>query len=148
MKALVLAGGQGSRLKNLTDDKNKCLYEFRNRPLIEYSLENARKARVTEIVIIVSYKAELIINRFGNNYKGTPIKYVIQWDPKGVVHAIECSQNTLGNTDFMLFLADEVFIDPRHLEMIQCFEKQNVFALCGIVEVNNSTEIKKTYAVI
>ena len=66
MKALVLAGGRGSRLQKLTNNKSKCMREFRGHPLIEYSLENARRAGVNEIVIVVGYKAESIINRFGH----------------------------------------------------------------------------------
>ena len=74
MKALVLAGGRGSRLQNFTENKNKSMQEFNGRPLIEYSLQNAKRAGVDEIVIVVGYKAEQIINRFGNHYDGTPVK--------------------------------------------------------------------------
>jgi len=148
MKALVLAGGRGSRLGELTNNKNKCMYEFRGRPLIEYSLEYARSAAVSEIVIVVSYQAESIINRLGNNYQGLPIKYVIQWETKGLVHAIECSEETIAGSDFMLFLADEVLFNPRHVDMIQCFKEQSVFALCGVVRVEETSQIRKTYAII
>ena len=70
--------------------------------LIEYSLENAVKLQVKEIVIVVGYLAEQIINAFGNNYCGITIKYVIQWNQKGLVDAIKCSQNTIGKSDFIL----------------------------------------------
>jgi len=148
MKALVLAGGRGSRLQEITDDRNKCMVEFQGRPLIEYSLENARKAGVNEIIIVVSYRAESIINALGNRFKDTPISYVIQWERKGLVHAIECSQKTINGSDFMLFLADEILFDPRHGEMMQYFEQEAVFSLCGVVQVTDTTQISKTYAVI
>ncbi len=124
------------------------MYEFRGQPLIEHSLENARSAGVSEVVIVVGYKAESIINSFGNDFKGTPIKYVIQWERKGLVHAIECSENTIGGSDFMLFLADEVLVDPKHDEMIRRFKRQDVFALCGAVWVEDITQISKTYSII
>lgn len=148
IKALILAGGRGSRLSELTDHKNKCMHEFKGRTLIEYSLENARQAGASEIVIVVGYKAESIINVFGNEFKGTPIKYVIQWERKGLVHAIECSENTIDGADFMLFLADEVLVDPRHDDMIEYFREQDVFALCGTVWVEDRRDVSKTYSVI
>jgi dTDP-glucose pyrophosphorylase len=148
MKALILAGGRGSRLHELTNNANKCMRELQGRPLIEYSLENARRAGAEEIDIVVSYKAETIINHFGNEYNGTPIKYIIQWERKGLVHAIECSKATIDGSDFMLFLADEILIDPRHAGMIDYFQEQDVFALCGTVFVTDTTQISKTYSII
>jgi dTDP-glucose pyrophosphorylase len=148
MKALVLAGGRGSRLQNFTENKNKSMHEFNGRPLIEYSLQNAKRADVDEIVIVVGYKAEQIINRFGNHYDGTPVKYVIQWERKGVVHAVECSQDAIGGSDFMLFLADEILIEPRHAKMFQSFTQEDLFALCGIVWVEDKEQIKKTYSIM
>ncbi|RIK56657.1 MAG: nucleotidyl transferase [Chloroflexi bacterium] len=148
MKALILAGGRGSRLQEFTETKNKCMYNFRGRPLITYSLDYACGAGVSEILIVVSYLAESIINVLGNAYKGIPIKYVIQWERKGLVHAMETSQGAIGGDDFMLFLADEVLANPRHVDMVKCFQEQKVFTLCGVVPVKDTSQIKKTYAVI
>jgi dTDP-glucose pyrophosphorylase len=148
MKALVLAGGRGTRLHEFTDDKNKCMHEFRGRPLLAYSLENACRAGVSEIIIVVSYKAESIINHFGNRFRGTPVKYVIQWERKGLVHAIECSAETIDGSDFMLFLGDEILVSPRHDEMIHCYYEERAFALCGTVWVTDKSRISKTYSMI
>ena len=148
MKALVLAAGRGSRLENLTDDKNKCMSEFRGRPLIEYSLDNAIRAAVSEIVVVVAYKAQTIIDRLGNDFKGTPIKYVFQQERKGLVHAIECSQEAIDGSDFTLFLADEIFIGARHSEMISHFKSKGLFVVCGVVEVDDMSDISKTYGII
>ncbi|HLF91160.1 MAG TPA: nucleotidyltransferase family protein [Anaerolineales bacterium] len=148
MKALILAGGRGSRLKELTESINKCMHPFKGRPLIEYSLHNAVSASAEEIIIVVSYQAESIINYFGNRYGNTPIKYVIQWERKGLVHAIEYCKDTLDGADFMLFLADEMLFNPQHGEMMRCFSEQNVFSLCGAVQVEDKTQISKTYAII
>lgn len=148
MKALILAGGRGSRLQELTDNRNKCMYEFRGLPLIEYSLGYAVSAGVKEIIIVVSYRAESIINAIGTNYKGLPVKYVIQWERNGLVHAIESSAETIDGDDFLLFLGDEVLVNPRHTEMITRFEDKDIFGLCGVIEVDDIALIRKTYAVI
>lgn len=148
MKALVLAGGRGSRLKSFTEDKNKSMYKFNGRPLIEYSLQNATRTGIDEVIIVVGYKAEQIINRFGNNYNGIPVRYVIQWEQKGLVHAIECSRDAIEGSDFMLFLADEILMEPKHGPMFDHFKEENLFALCGIVWVAEMERIKKTYSII
>jgi dTDP-glucose pyrophosphorylase len=148
VKALLLAGGRGSRLNALTEERNKCMCLFDGRYIIEYNLDNAVRAGVDEIVLLVGYKAETIINEFGNSYRGVPIKYVIQWEQRGLVHAIECAQGAIGGADFMLFLADEILLNPRHEQMIGAFHDPGIFAFCGTVRVVDATQIRKTYAVI
>lgn len=148
MKALILAGGRGRRLQEVTCNQNKSMCIFHGQPLIEYSLNNSIRAGVEEIIIVVGYKAEQIINCFGNNFDGTPIKYVIQWERKGVVHAIECSKDAIEDSDFMLFLADEILINPKHKELFYFFTQQDLFASCGVVWVSEIDRIKNTYSVI
>lgn len=118
------------------------------RPLIEHSLANALSAGVDEIVIVVGHLAEQIINAIGNAYDGVPVKYVIQWEQRGLVHAVECARETIDGADFMLFLADEVFVDPRHPEMIAMFEAEELAVLCGTILVSDRSQISKTYSII
>lgn len=147
MKALILAGGRGSRLNELSEEINKCLIKIGGRPVIEYSLDNAIKAGVNEIVVVVGYKAEAIINAYGNTYKGTKISYVIQWEQRGLVHAIECARQTIKEDDFMLLLGDEVMVNPRHENMLKEFYKGDVFAMCGVLNVKDRELIKRTYSI-
>ncbi|MBE7445762.1 MAG: nucleotidyltransferase family protein [Planctomycetia bacterium] len=148
MKVLILAGGRGKRLGQTTENQNKCMLNVAGTPLIEYSLNCAVNLDISEIVIVVGYKAEEIINKHGNEYKQTPIKYVIQQEQKGLVHAIECSKNTIGNDDFMLMLGDEVMVNPRHKEMLLKFQEEDLFSICGTVAVKDKTLISKTYSII
>lgn len=148
MKALILAGGRGKRLDKVSEGQNKCMVDIKGKPLIEYSLDCAVKTDIKEIVIVVGYKAEDIINTYGNRYNGKPIKYVIQHEQKGLVHAIECAQNAIGREDFMLMLADELLVSPKHSQMLKKYEEENLFGICGVMLVKNKDLIKKTYAVI
>ena len=148
MKALILAGGRGKRLEPHTEEVNKCMMKFMGKPLIQYSLENAIAAKADSIVVVVGYRAEDIINHYGTNYQGTNIKYVIQGEQKGLVHAMECARDALESSDFMLFLADEILVNPNHLEMIHVFNEENLFVVCGIVLVEDLSQISKTYAII
>lgn len=148
MKALILAAGRGKRLGDDTGTRNKCLLKIKNRHLIEYSMLNAASAGVKEMVIVVGYRAEDIINEYGNKYEGTPIKYVIQREQKGLVHAIECSAETLTGSDFMLMLGDELMVSPRHKDFMAHFSKGKLFGLCGVVAVKDKNLIKRTYSVV
>jgi len=148
MKALILAGGRGRRLEEVSNDKNKCMIKINNIPLIEYSLNCAIKTSISEIIIVVGHKAEEIINTYGNRYNEKPIRYVIQSEQKGLVHAIECAKEALGKDDFMLMLGDELMINPRHTKMIDIFKRKNLFGICGVVMVEDKDLIKKTYSVI
>lgn len=60
MKAIILAAGRGSRMKSLTDEKPKCLVEYRGKPLLEWQLEALRGAGITEIGIVRGYRGELL----------------------------------------------------------------------------------------
>ena len=130
------------------DENNKCLFELEGRPVIEYSLECSVKICSPEILIVVGYQAEKIIQRCGNSYKGVPIKYIFQAEQKGLVHAIECAKEALKDEGFMLMLGDELMINPRHLEMINKYYDENLFSLCGIIHVEDESLIKGTYAVL
>jgi dTDP-glucose pyrophosphorylase len=148
VKALVLAAGRGSRLGAETDDHNKCMLRMFDKPLVQYSLENAVRAGVSEIVMVVGYRAEEVINGFGIDFEGTRIQYVIQDDPHGLVHAIETAAPAIGREDFMLLLADEILWHPNHAEMVKMYEEQQLFGICGVVQEEDRAEIQKTYALI
>ena len=147
MKALILAGGRGKRLGELSQEQNKCMVEIMNKPLIGYSLDCAVQNNVSEIVIVVGYKKEDIINAFGGEYKGKPIKYVIQEEQKGLVHAIECAKEAIGKEDFMLLLGDELMMGSKHSEMIKKYHNKGLFAACGVLRVEDESLIQKTYAI-
>lgn len=147
MKALVLAGGRGTRLSSVTDTGNKCMLEFKNRPLLEYNLERASEIS-DEIILLVGYKAEMIINRYGTSFKGKRIQYVIQNEQKGLVHAINCCRSAIGTDDFYLFLGDELLKNCRHKEMVSEFNKENLFGMCGVLKQKDTSKISKTYGVL
>lgn len=148
MKALILAGGRGKRFNNSEESGNKCLISCMGKPLIQYSLENAVAAGADSIVIVVGYRAEDIINKFGTEFRGIKISYVIQNERKGLVHAMVCAKDAINNSDFMLFLADEVIISPRHSNMLKQFHNDKLFVSCGIARVEDRSQISKTYALI
>lgn len=149
MKALILAGGRGNRINEFSENQNKCMIPFRGKPLIEHVLEKAAELTVSEIVIIVGYKAEDIINHYGISFKGKPIHYTIQWEQKGLVHAIECARDALEGEDFFLMLGDEIMSNARRKEMLDFFQSdEGLFGVCGVLKVNDLDQIRRTYALV
>ena len=110
MQAVVLAAGKGTRLRPLTDDKPKVLVEVNGTPLIQDVFDNLLEAGATELVVVVGYKAEQIIDRFGDEYEGVPITYTHQREQLGLAHAILQAEPHI-NGPFMLMLGDNVFVD-------------------------------------
>lgn len=148
MKALILAGGRGKRLEGHTVDRPKCLLPFAGRPLIEYSLDSCVRTGPEEIVVVVGYLAEQIVNEYGTDYRGVRIRYAIQREQKGLVHAMETAIPFLAGADFMLFLADEILCDPDHTGMLERYNAGDVFGLCGVTKPEVPDHVRATYAVL
>lgn len=146
MKAVILAGGRGSRLNEFTKDKNKSMLKLFEKPLIQYNLDHAIEAHVKEIIIVVGYKKEEIMRFIGKEYKGTKVSYVIQKQQKGLVHAIECAKQAIGDSDFFLMLGDEILINARIKKLIKKFRKEELYILCGSTIESNKSSISKTYS--
>ena len=108
MQAVVLAAGKGTRLRPLTDDKPKVLVEVNGTPLIEDVFDNLIDAGATELIVVVGYKAEQIIDRYGDEYRDVPITYTHQREQLGLAHAILQAEPHVDG-DFMLMLGDNVF---------------------------------------
>ncbi|MFU8866414.1 UTP--glucose-1-phosphate uridylyltransferase AglF [Natronococcus sp.] len=108
MQAVVLAAGEGTRLRPLTEDKPKALVEVDGKPLVEDVFDNLLEIGVTELVVVVGYQKEQIIERYGDAYEGVPITYAHQREQLGLAHAILQAEPHVDD-DFVLMLGDNVF---------------------------------------
>ncbi len=147
MKALILAAGRGKRINSITQHINKCMVPVNGLPLLQHHLEQAAALHVSAIVVVVGYLGDTIAEHFGASFRGIPVHYVMQPQQLGLVHAMECAVDHL-DEDFILMLGDEYFIEPRHGEMVELFQRSGAFAVCGVVEEHDVDSIRKTYAVI
>jgi len=90
LKAIILAGGMGLRLRPLTDDRPKPLIEVDGRPLSEYQLEwLAKEANVDQVIIACGYKWERLQEHFGKSYGGVSVSYSVEDVPLGTGGAIK-----------------------------------------------------------
>lgn len=110
MKAVILAGGLGERLKPLTNETPKPLLPVRGKPIVEYCIENLRKHGIGEIILSIGYKAEKIKEYFGNgNRWGVRIDYDVEDTPLGTGGAVKHIVKKFGiKEDFLLFWGDNL----------------------------------------
>ncbi|ELY55721.1 UTP--glucose-1-phosphate uridylyltransferase AglF [Natronococcus jeotgali] len=108
MQAVVLAAGEGTRLRPLTEDKPKGLVEVDGKPIITHCLDRLVELGASEFVVVVGYLKEKIIDHYGDEYRGVPITYAHQREQKGLAHALLCVEEHIDD-DFMLILGDNIF---------------------------------------
>ena len=97
MKAVILAGGLGKRLRPLTDERPKPMIEVLNVPIIEWQIKWFRKHHIKEIVICVGYLKERIIDYIGSGNKfGVRVGYAVEEEPLGTGGALKNAESLLG----------------------------------------------------
>lgn len=107
MKAMILAAGRGSRMRELTDDCPKPLLRVGGRPLIEYHIERLRSVGMTDIVINVSYLGEQIMTALGNGARhGVQLRYSVEPTALETAGGIRHALPLLGEAPFWLVNAD------------------------------------------
>lgn len=107
MKALILSGGKGTRLRPLTYSTTKQLIPLANKPILVYLIEKIIKVGIKEIGIIVGDAQEEVKKVIGNGAKwGVNIEYIYQAHSLGLAHAVQTASVFLGKSDFLMVLGD------------------------------------------
>ncbi len=110
LKALILSGGTGSRLRPLTYTNAKQLLPLANKPILIHVIEKIVKVGIKEIGIIVGDTHEEIKKEIGNGEKWkVKITYIHQASPLGLAHAVNMARGFIGEDDFLMILGDNVF---------------------------------------
>lgn len=106
MQCVIMAGGKGTRLRPLTNDRPKPLVEVAGRPILAYILEALPEA-VDALVVVVKYRGEQIREYLGSTYNGMPVTYVEQGLPAGTGGALLATRPYLAGR-FMVMNADDL----------------------------------------
>ncbi len=160
MKALVLAGGRGTRLRPITHTSAKQLVPVANKPVLFYGLEAIRDAGITEVGIIVSDPREMLkpdhrtgemvtvmVNgqaeiraAVGDGAKfGLNVTYIEQEAPLGLAHAVKIAESYMAGAPFMMYLGDNLIKDGV-TPFVREFEAEKPDAQILLAHVKNPQE--------
>lgn len=137
MKALVLAGGAGTRLRPITHTSAKQLLPVANKPVLFYGLEAIRDAGIREVGIVVGDTATAIKDAVGDGSAfGLDATYIRQQAPLGLAHAVLVSRRYLGDEDFVMYLGDNFIVGGIN-ELVEKFRASRPDAQIMLTEVTD-----------
>ena len=148
LKAIILSAGEGSRMRPLNLTKPKTMLPVAGKPIIQYNIESLRDNGITDILLIVRYKEEIVRNYFGDGSDfGVNISYKTQKDFLGTANAISYGEDFIDDSIIVLngdiILDDEIiheiikkynYLSPDTLMLLTEVEDPSAF---GVVEIEN-----------
>jgi bifunctional UDP-N-acetylglucosamine pyrophosphorylase/glucosamine-1-phosphate N-acetyltransferase len=111
MQAVVLAAGEGTRMRPLTETVPKPMLPVADRPLVAHTVDAAVDAGATEIIFVVGYGADTVREYFDTEYRGIPITYATQAEQLGTAHAVAAATEYL-DSDFVVLNGDDLYDIP------------------------------------
>jgi NDP-sugar pyrophosphorylase family protein len=124
MKAIILAGGRGKRLRPITDYVPKPLVPIKNVPIIEWQLKYLKKFGISEVIICTGYKQEMIENHLNMKDLGIKIKFSIEKTPLGTGGAIKKAGKLIKDKSFFVINGDTI----TNIDLKKLAAKKNVIA--------------------
>ena len=124
MKAIILAGGRGKRLRPITDYIPKPLISIKNIPIIEWQIKYLKKFGISEIIICSGYKTEMIENYLENKKLGIKITFSIESKPLGTGGAIKKAGKKIKDKSFIVINGDII----TNIDLEKLMKKENSIA--------------------
>lgn len=139
MKAIILAAGQGTRLRPVTLTMPKPLVPVANKSLIAYAIDVLKQAGLHDIGIVVNSLESPICKQLDNGGElGVNISYIVQEEQRGLAHAVGLCKTFIGDDAFCLFLGDNIFQDKME-SLLRNFPQSDAEANIVLGEVSDPT---------
>jgi glucose-1-phosphate thymidylyltransferase len=137
MKALVLSGGKGTRLRPLTFTTAKQLIPVGNKPILGYVLEHVSEAGINDVGVVIAPETGEYVKGYVKDGSawGISVAYITQ-EPLGLAHAVKTSQEFLGEKPFVMYLGDNL-LGEGIKKLIRKFEEESLDALILLKEVED-----------
>jgi len=134
MIALILAGGRGTRMKEITETIQKTMIDVKGKPVLQHQIEFLKKNGITDILISVGYLKEQIIDFFGDGSKfGVRINYIEEDKPLGTAGPLKLAKENLNET-FVAMNGDTLRSDVTITDIIEFHKKQGTLATIMLVK--------------
>jgi len=137
VKAIILSAGEGSRMRPLTLTKPKTMLPVAGKPIIQYNIESLRNYGITDILLIVSYKEDMVKNYFKDGKKfGVNITYKTQKDFLGTANAISYGKDYMDSS--FIVLNGDIILDSEVIkEIIEEYKIKTPDTLMVLKEVED-----------
>jgi bifunctional UDP-N-acetylglucosamine pyrophosphorylase/glucosamine-1-phosphate N-acetyltransferase len=117
MQVVILAAGEGTRMRPLTDSTPKPMLPVADRPLVAHTADVAVDAGASDLVLVVGYEAEAVREYFGEAYRGVPVTYAVQERQRGTADAVRAARECLDGDAFAVLNGDNLY-DGAGLERL------------------------------
>lgn len=137
MKAVILVGGPGMRLRPLTDNKPKSIVPVLNRPILEHTLAYLKHFGIVDVILAMSYLPDVIREYFGDGERcGMRLTYCLEKEPLGTAGAIKNSETYL-DSSFLVLNGDNVFTDMNLHDLLAFHLAKKAKATIALTWVDN-----------
>jgi dTDP-glucose pyrophosphorylase len=117
-KAVVLAAGRGTRMRELTSDLPKPMIEVRGKPVLQHIVEGLQRAGIRDCLLVVGYRADAVQNFFGDGSRyNVGIQYATQKVQDGTGRVVDLGRDFVGNSPFILSYGD-ILVDPANYKPV------------------------------
>lgn len=141
MKAVILAAGKGTRMRELTDELPKPMLRVQGRPILEHIVDGLKTAGIRDFFIVTGYHAEVVEEYFGDGDRfGVKITYGRQVVQDGTGKAPELAKSFVGDSPFVLTYGDILVKPETYQQMVQRFQAGG---FAGVVTVTGSEDVTK-----
>jgi glucose-1-phosphate thymidylyltransferase long form len=135
VKAVLMAGGKGSRIRPLTLSRPKPMIPVANRPMIEYIVEKIKNSGYTELVVTLSYLKNQLKHLLNERYPELNIKYSVEKQPFGTAGGVKKAEKYLDDTFFVL--SGDVLVDVDLNKLLNFHRKHNALATMVLTPVDD-----------
>jgi dTDP-glucose pyrophosphorylase len=141
MKAVILAAGKGTRMRELTNELPKPMLKVHGKPILEHIIEGVMAAGIREIFIVTGFKAETIERHFGDGSQSKArIAYGRQMVQDGTGKAPELAKEFVGTSPFLLTYGDILVKPETYRQMVQRYHEAD---FSGVITVTGSEDVTK-----
>lgn len=145
MKAIILAGGFGTRLSSVVTDLPKPMAPCDGRPFLSYLLDDLQQQGISEVVMAVHHLKNKIIDYYGTSYEGIPLSYSEEFEPLGTGGAILKALDAYGEGEAVLCLNGDSFLEISLKNLMDMYKKKTYDLVMAVRPMDNCNRYGQVY---
>ncbi|HDI73009.1 MAG TPA: nucleotidyltransferase family protein, partial [Candidatus Altiarchaeales archaeon] len=139
MDAIILAAGEGTRLRPLTSTRPKPMLQVAGKTILEWDLEALARNGFNKAIVVVGYKRDVIVDYFGKKFNGIKLEYVNQREQLGTAHAVSMAEGKV-KKEFLVMNGDLIVSEKLISNFIKDHKKNKSENSMCLVDVKDPSE--------